>query len=151
MFPDEEPVEEMVIAPVEPERPMPEPAISEVTPVLVIESPPGPTTAALPEIEMPVPLETVEVETLESALVPLPYSSWLEVNDVCPVPPFPKESVPFIVERVVVATHVGTPETSASTWPFVPALVVETPLVPLPSTTAFAAMAPCPVPPFASH
>ena len=36
-------------------------------------------------------------------------------NAVCPVPPLPTESVPLIVERVVVAVHVGMPLRYAST------------------------------------
>ena len=40
-------------------------------------------------------------------------------------------------ENVVVATHVGTPDTSASTWPFVPADVVDIAPVPLPRSREF--------------
>ena len=50
-------------------------------------------------------------------------------------------------ENVVVATHVGTPPESASTWPFVPADVVAIAPVPLPRRIAFSASALCPVPP----
>jgi hypothetical protein len=56
-------------------------------------------------------------------------------------------SVPEIVESVVVACHVGTPFTSASTWPFVPAEVVAIAPLPLPRRIAFAWNAFCPVPP----
>ena len=36
-------------------------------------------------------------------------------KDVCPVPPFATESVPEMVESVVVATQVGTPSRYART------------------------------------
>jgi len=68
-------------------------------------------------------------------------------RDVAPVPPFPTPSVPEMFASVVVAIHVGTPETSARTCPFVPADVVASAPVPLPSTTAPAATFPQPVPP----
>jgi len=67
-----------------------------------------------------------------------PMSSWLFVIDVSPVPPCVAPSVPEMFESVVVATHVGTPETSVRTWPFTPAVVVATAPVPLPSTRLFA-------------
>ena len=51
------------------------------------------------------------------------------------------------VPAVVVATHVGTPETSASTCPLVPAEVVARRDVPLPKTIEFACTAAQPVPP----
>src|SRR5437868_7061414 len=55
-----------------------------------------------------------------------------------------------MVEREVVATHVGVPETSASTCPLVPAEVVARDPLPFPSTTAPAATLLQPVPPFAT-
>ena len=65
------------------------------------------------------------------------------------MPPDPTASVPEMVESVVVATHEGTPETRASTWPLLPAVVVASAPVPLPRTTAPEATFPHPVPPFA--
>ena len=50
-------------------------------------------------------------------------------------------------EKVVVATHVGTPPTSASTCPFVPADVVEIAPLPLPNSSVFATNEVWPVPP----
>jgi len=50
-------------------------------------------------------------------------------------------------EKVVVATHVGTPPTSASTCPFVPADVVEIAPLPLPNSSVFDWMLDQPVPP----
>lgn len=52
------------------------------------------------------------------------------------------------LEKVVVATKVGTPLTSASTWPFVPAEVVARAPDPFPRRMVFAWMFDCPVPPF---
>ena len=46
-----------------------------------------PTSAPLPDAESPSPVASDEVATDESPLVPLPYSSWLELKDVWPVPP----------------------------------------------------------------
>jgi hypothetical protein len=51
------------------------------------------------------------------------------------------------VPAVVVPTHVGTPETNASTWPFVPAEVVASLFVPFPKRTVFACIESQPVPP----
>ena len=53
------------------------------------------------------------------------------------------------VPAVVVEVQVGTPETSARTWPFVPAEVVASLFVPFPRRTVLAVMFPHPVPPFA--
>ena len=50
-------------------------------------------------------------------------------------------------EKVVVATHEGTPETSERICPFVPCVVVETAPVPLPRRSVFAWRFPQPVPP----
>ena len=50
-------------------------------------------------------------------------------------------------EKVVVACHEGTPETSASTCPSVPAVVVAIADVPLPNSMVLATIAACPVPP----
>jgi hypothetical protein len=85
----------IVTAPVAPETEMPEPAMFEVTPVLVT---------------LPAEYERPE-------------------------------------EKVVVATHEGMPETSESTWPFVPEEVVESLDVPLPTKSALACTFPHPVPP----
>ena len=46
--------------------------------------------------------------------------------------------VPEIVERVVVACHVGTPPTKAKTKPLVPSDVVAIAPVPLPKRSVFA-------------
>ncbi len=53
-------------------------------------------------------------------------------------------------EKVVVAVQVGTPETSARTWPLVPAEVVATAPVPFPYKSAPDWSAAQPVPPFAT-
>jgi hypothetical protein len=53
------------------------------------------------------------------------------------------------VPAVVVATHVGTPETSASVCPFVPADVVARRVVPFPKSTVLAWRLAHPVPPLA--
>ena len=53
------------------------------------------------------------------------------------MPPLATVSVPVIVERVVVPCQVGTPLTSARTFPSVPAEVVESWLVPLPKSKVF--------------
>ena len=50
-------------------------------------------------------------------------------------------------EKVVVAVQVGTPETSAKTWPLVPAEVVAIAPVPFPRRRVFAVKAVRPVPP----
>ena len=52
------------------------------------------------------------------------------------------------VPAVVVATQVGIPEISESTWPLVPCEVVARREVPLPKTSVFAWTAAHPVPPF---
>ena len=62
----------------------------------------------------------------------------LRANDVAFVPPFETASVPVIVVRVVVACHVGTPLTSARTWPLVPCDVVARAPAPLPSNMVLA-------------
>ena len=54
-------------------------------------------------------------------------------------------------ENVVVAVQVGTPFTSASVWPFVPADVVASAPVPFPRRSAFAWMFDHPVPPNAAE
>ena len=64
------PVFVMVTLPVAPETLMPVPATLAVTPVFVIVRPPAPTTAALPEMLMPVPLDTVEVATFANVFGP---------------------------------------------------------------------------------
>jgi hypothetical protein len=66
---------------------------------------------------------------------------------VVPVPPFATVSVPEMEASVVVDTHVGTPETSASTWPFAPAVVVPSREVPFPIKTVLVCMFAQPVPP----
>lgn len=51
-------------------------------------------------------------------------------------------------ELVEVLCQVGTPPTSARTWPFVPCDVVASAPEPLPRSSVFACMLPHPVPPF---
>jgi hypothetical protein len=57
------------------------------------------------------------------------------------------EATPLLIEDV--ATQVGTPETSARTWPFVPCEVVATAPEPFPKRSVFAWSDAQPVPPFA--
>ena len=75
-----------------------------------------------------------EEVAISSKLAPVgsEYSRRLPVREVRPVPPLAMESVPVMVERVVVEAQVGTPFSRAKTWPAVPAEVVARALVPLP-------------------
>ena len=66
------------------------------------------------------------------------------------MPPLITARVPEMVESVVVAVQVGTPERSANTWPSVPAVVVARALVPFPRRSVFAWTFPHPVPPNAT-
>ena len=96
----------------------------------------------------------LDVETMAD---PLKYARVLFANVVLLVPPLPmpsapdtcdvRSSVPLMVASVVVATQVGTPETSASTWPLLPAEVVAIAPDPLPRSTVFACRFCHPVPP----
>ena len=67
--------------------------------------------------------------------------------DVEFVPPLATERVPVIVESVLVATHVGTPETKAKVKPFVPCEVVAKAAVPLPRRSVLDWTLAQPVPP----
>jgi hypothetical protein len=77
-----------------------------------------------------------------------PPSCWSERRPVFVTLPFAYVRPP---ENVVVAVQVGTPFTSASVWPFVPAEVVASAPVPLPRRSAFAWMFDHPVPPNAAE
>ena len=108
------PVVDIVTAPVAPETEMPLPPTFDVTPLFVMVSAVPPTNApGVPVNEMPVPLVTDEVATLERPFVPLPYKSCAAVKVVCPVPPLATPSEPVVSEsaifRVDVATHAGRP------------------------------------------
>ena len=72
------------------------------------------------------PIESVEVATSSKAVpAALVYNIRLPVMEERPVPPFVIGRVPEIVESVVVATHVGIPETRAKTKPSVVAARLE--------------------------
>ena len=63
------------------------------------------------------------------------------------MPPLASPSVPEMFERVEVATHEGTPETSAKVKPFVPEEVVARRPASFPRRTVFAWTLAHPVPP----
>jgi hypothetical protein len=81
--------------------------------------PDPPTSAEEPESEMAVPAVADVVATFWSAPEPTPYRRLPEVKDTCPVPPEVTARVPEMLERVVVAVHVGMPFTRARTVPLV--------------------------------
>ena len=83
---------------------------------------------------------TVSCDVVAMRVVPRESDVMMEFGAKDPefVPPLATVRVPVIVERVVVAVHVGTPETRARTCPSVPADVVDNLCEPLPRTTLFA-------------
>ncbi len=123
--------------------------VASVTAGPVWRAPTGPI-----EVSAAVKYVAVSTESVPSPLMVLtnPFEVRLERREMfCVV--FTVNDVPEYerpVPAVVVATHVGTPETSASTWPLVPAVVVASLLVPFPRRSVFAWRFAHPVPPFAA-
>lgn len=92
---------------------------------------------APPELVMPQSLliAVVDVPNVIAPVCAAPYVCWIDVT-------------PLLIDEV--ATQVGTPLTSASTWPFTPCEVVASCPEPLPSNIVLACTAAHPVPPFAT-
>ena len=103
----------------------------------------------LPVVDVAKSVDTVRLDVVAISDRPSEDEVMIEfaANDVAFVPPLATVSSPEMVERVVVACHVGTPLKSASVNPSVPADVVASLCVPLPMTTVLAWIFPHPVPP----